>query len=79
MRGWTATPDASANLSAGSVATDCLPSVVREVQEESHVGDVPLRRRERLNAQLRDTFERCSECLDLLRRRGVAVAPGAPA
>lgn len=26
-----------------------LPSVVREVQAESHVGDVPLRRRERLN------------------------------
>jgi hypothetical protein len=113
-----------------------LPSVVREVQAESNVGDVPLRRRERLNlelvaliseslqvafvsgaiwlfyvllggllvsaevrgawllqpttviwdvawfgervqvtAQLRDTFERRSEYLDLLRRRGVA-APG---
>jgi hypothetical protein len=154
-----------------------LPSVVREVQAESHVGDVPLRRRERLNlalvaliseslqvafvsgavwlfyvllgallvsaevrgawllqpttviwdvawfgervqvtaallrvatgvagfaglyyavtilvdsayrdqfvdtlsAQLRDTFERRSEYLDLLRRREVAVAPGDPA
>ena len=153
-----------------------LPSVVREVQAESHLGDVPLRRRERLNLalvaliseslqvafvsgavwifyvllgallvsaevrgawlvqpttviwdvawfgervqvtaallrvatgvagfaglyyavtilvdsayrdqfvdtlseQLRDTFERRSEYLDLLRRRGVAVAPGEP-
>ena len=153
-----------------------LPSVVREVQAESHVGDVPLRRRERLNLalvaliseslqvafvsgavwlfyvllgallvsaevrgawllqpttviwdvawfgervqvtaallrvatgvagfaglyyavtilvdsayrdqfvdtlseQLRDTFERRSEYLDLLRRRGVAVVPGEP-
>jgi hypothetical protein len=32
-----------------------------------------------LSAQLRDTFERRSEYLDLLRRRGVAVAPGDPA
>lgn len=153
-----------------------LPSVVREVQAESHLGDVPLRRRERLNLalvaliseslqvafvsgavwlfyvllgallvsaevrgawllqpttviwdvawfgervqvtgallrvatgvagfaglyyavtilvdsayrdqfvdtlseQLRDTFERRSEYLDLLRRRGVAVVPGEP-
>jgi hypothetical protein len=153
-----------------------LPSVVREVQAESHLGDVPLRRRERLNLalvaliseslqvafvsgavwlfyvllgallvsaevrgawlvqptpviwdvawfgervqvtaallrvatgvagfaglyyavtilvdaayrdqfvdtlseQLRETFERRSEYLDLLRRRGVAVAPGEP-
>jgi hypothetical protein len=153
-----------------------LPSVVREVQAESHLGDVPLRRRERLNLalvaliseslqvgfvsgavwlfyvllgallvsadvrgawllqpdaviwdlawfgervqvtsallrvatgvagfaglyyavtilvdstyrdqfvdalgeQLRDTFERRSEYLELLRRRGVAVAPGEP-
>ena len=29
-----------------------LPSVVREVQAESHLGDVPLRRRERLNLAL---------------------------
>jgi hypothetical protein len=29
-----------------------LPSVVREVQQESHLGDVPLRRRERLNLAL---------------------------
>ena len=31
-----------------------------------------------LGEQLRDTFERRSEYLDLLRRRGVAVAPGEP-
>jgi hypothetical protein len=29
-----------------------LPSVVREVQAESHLGDVPLRRRERLHLAL---------------------------
>jgi hypothetical protein len=32
-----------------------------------------------LSAQLRETFERRSEYLDLLRRRGVAVAPDEPA
>jgi hypothetical protein len=31
-----------------------------------------------LSQQLRDTFERRSEYLDLLRRRGVAVVPGEP-
>ena len=31
-----------------------------------------------LGEQLRDTFERRSEYLDLLRRRGVAVAPEEP-
>ena len=31
-----------------------------------------------LGEQLRDTFERRSEYLELLRRRGVAVAPGEP-
>ena len=31
-----------------------------------------------LSQQLRDTFERRSEYLDLLRQRGVAVVPGEP-
>jgi hypothetical protein len=50
-----------------------LPTVVREVQAESHVGDVPLRRSERLNlalvALISESLRR-SEYLDLLRRRG---------